>query len=102
MAIFISPIFLTEIPIEKYKNKHADFINGISDIQFTRDIINELTVSELYELYEPEIFRRLKTGDILTNSQAQELVQQGELTYFQENDIIDSIIKGYFLKPCKD
>lgn len=51
---------------------------------------------------EPEIFRRLKTGDILTNSQAQELVQQGELTYFQENDIIKSAIKGYFLKPCKD
>ena len=68
-------------------------------IQFTRDIINDLTTSELYELYEPEIFRRLKTGDILTNSQAQELVQQGELTYLQENDIIKSAIKGYFLKP---
>ena len=87
------------IPIEKYKNKHAEFINSISDIQFTRDIINDLTTSELYELYEPEIFRRLKTGDILTNSQAQELVQQGELTYLQENDIIKSAIKGYFLKP---
>lgn len=52
-----------------------------SNPRFNLRTTKEITDAGLYDLYEPEIIERLKNNEIISESIAKEMAEQGKLAY---------------------
>ncbi len=55
-------------------------------MQFIPDTIKQITNAGLFNLCEPEIFKRLKNKEVFTKEQAEEMTAKGQLTHIQGDD----------------
>ncbi len=85
------------IPLEQYKKENPWFIDTIKLVKFTNKTIDSISKAGLYDIYEPEIMERLKVNEIISDSNANQMVEEGQLTYisgYQKQG--GSITDGYY------
>lgn len=85
------------VPIEEYKKTHKLFIDKLKNIQVTNRDIKEIGDAGLFGVYEDEISQRVKTGNVIHQNFANQLVRSGNLVYvegYTRDDGTD--VKGYY------
>lgn len=72
---------LNALPVDEFIKQNPRFIDSIKFVTFTNKTIKEITDAGLYDLYEAEIMERLKNNEIISESTAKEMAEQGKLAY---------------------
>ncbi len=71
------------VPIDEYKKTHKLFIDKLKNVQITNRDIKEIGDAGLFGVYEDEISKRVKTGNVIHQNFANQLVNTGNLVYVE-------------------
>lgn len=71
------------VPIDEYKKTHKLFIDKLRNVQITNRDIKEIGDAGLFGVYEDEMSQRVKTGNVIHQNFANQLVNTGNLVYVE-------------------